>query len=130
MAVLMDEYGGTSGLVTVEDILEEIVGEIRDEFDIDELPPVRKIKDGHYILDSKLLVKDVNDLLGIHLDEEDVDTIGGWVLTENYDVKVGDIIERDGFCFKIIEMDDHAIRFIEVTKAIVQLPLEENLPQE
>ncbi|MFE5427520.1 hemolysin family protein [Peribacillus simplex] len=129
MAILMDEYGGTSGLVTVEDILEEIVGEIRDEFDIDEVASIRKIKDGHYILDSKLLVKEVNDLLGIHLEEDDVDTIGGWVLTENYDVKVGDIMEKDGFCFKVIEMEDHAIRSIEVTKKVVQLPLEEDLPQ-
>ncbi|MFJ7745549.1 hemolysin family protein [Peribacillus sp. NPDC097295] len=130
MAILMDEYGGTSGLVTVEDILEEIVGEIRDEFDIDEVPSIRKIKDGHYILDSKLLVKEVNDLLGIHLDEEDVDTIGGWILTENYDVVVGDVMEKDGFCFKVIEMDEHAIRFIEVTKKVEQLTLEENLPQD
>jgi CBS domain containing-hemolysin-like protein len=129
MAILMDEYGGTSGLVTVEDILEEIVGEIRDEFDIDEVASIRKIKDGHYILDSKLLVKEVNDLLGIHLEEDDVDTIGGWVLTENYDVNVGDIMEKDGFCFKVIEMEDHAIRSIEVTKKVVQLPLEEDLPQ-
>ncbi|CAH0219206.1 Magnesium and cobalt efflux protein CorC [Peribacillus sp. Bi96] len=129
MAILMDEYGGTSGLVTVEDILEEIVGEIRDEFDVDEVASIRKVKDGHYIFDSKLLVKEVNDLLGIHLEEDDVDTIGGWVLTENYDVSVGDIMEKDGFCFKVIEMEDHAIRSIEVTKKVIQLPLEEDLSQ-
>ena len=91
MAILMDEYGGTSGLVTVEDIIEEIVGEIRDEFDMDEIPEVRKIKDDHFIIDSKVLVTEVNDLLGLEINDEDVDTIGGWILTENYEVKQGDI---------------------------------------
>ncbi|MDE3838093.1 hypothetical protein C0966_01675 [Bacillus methanolicus] len=116
MAILMDEYGGTSGLVTVEDILEEIVGEIRDEFDMDEVPMVRKIKDGHYIIDSKVLVSEVNELLGIDIEDEDVDTIGGWVLTENYEAKEGDIISLDSYHFKILEMEDHHIKYIEVTK--------------
>jgi CBS domain containing-hemolysin-like protein len=116
MAILMDEYGGTSGLVTVEDILEEIVGEIRDEFDMDEVPEVRKIKEGHYIIDSKVLVSEVNDLLGIDIEDEDVDTIGGWILTENYEAKEGDIISLDSYDFKIIEMEDHHIKYIEVTK--------------
>lgn len=116
MAILMDEYGGTSGLVTVEDILEEIVGEIRDEFDMDEIPEIRKIKENHYIIDSKVLVTEVNDLLGIEIDDEDIDTIGGWILTENYEVKEGDTIIHDAFTFKILDMEEHHIRYIEVTK--------------
>lgn len=116
MAILMDEYGGTAGLVTVEDILEEIVGEIRDEFDNDEVPPIQTITKGHYILDSKLLIKEVNDLLGLEIDDEDIDTIGGWILTENYDVKVGDIIENEGYSFKVLEMEEHTIKSIEVKK--------------
>lgn len=116
MAVLMDEYGGTSGIVTVEDILEEIVGEIRDEFDMDEIPEVRKIKDHHYIIDSKVLVSEVNDLLGVEINDEDVDTIGGWILTENYEAKEGDIILHDSYAFKIIEMEEHHLKYIEVTK--------------
>ena len=118
MAVLMDEYGGTSGLVTVEDILEEIVGEIRDEFDMDEIPMIRKIKDHHYIIDSKVLVSEVNDLLGLEIDDEDIDTIGGWVLTENYEVKEGDIIPHDSYTFKILEMEEHHIIYIEVIKKV------------
>ena len=116
MAILMDEYGGTAGLVTVEDILEEIVGEIRDEFDNDEVPSIQVLSDGHYILDAKLLIKEVNDLLDLEIDDEDIDTIGGWILTENYDVSLGDIIQKQDFAFKVIEMEDHTIRFIEVQK--------------
>lgn len=127
MAILMDEYGGTSGLVTVEDILEEIVGEIRDEFDNDEVPPIQLISEGHYILDSKLLIKDVNDLLGLDIDDEDIDTIGGWILTENYDVQVDDIIEQENFIFKVLEMDEHTIKCIDVTKKKVQEPASEDV---
>lgn len=116
MAILMDEYGGTSGLVTVEDILEEIVGEIRDEFDMDEVPMIRKIKESHYIIDAKLLVGEVNDLLSLDINDEDVDTIGGWMLTENYEVKQGDVVSFGTYHFKIIEMEEHHIKYIEVTK--------------
>jgi CBS domain containing-hemolysin-like protein len=87
IAILIDEYGGTSGLVTVEDILEEIVGEIRDEFDEDEVPEIRKVKENHYILDGKTLIEDVNNLLGIKLSDEEMDTIGGWFLTQNFEIK-------------------------------------------
>ena len=116
MAVLSDEYGGTAGIVTVEDILEEIVGEIRDEFDLDELPLVQKKGEGHYILDGKVLISEVNDLLGTTLAEEDVDTIGGWFLTQKFDVHKGDSIENGGFVFQIKEIEGHHILYIEVRK--------------
>ncbi|MGG3914827.1 hemolysin family protein [Rossellomorea vietnamensis] len=116
MAVLLDEYGGTAGLVTVEDIIEEIVGEIRDEFDIDEIPEVQKIKEDHYIFDAVMLIEDVNDLLGISIEEEEVDTIGGWFLTQKYEVTPEDKIEEQGYCFKVKEIDGHHIQYLEVTK--------------
>ncbi|OCA84386.1 hypothetical protein A8F94_16930 [Bacillus sp. FJAT-27225] len=116
MAILMDEYGGTSGLVTVEDILEEIVGDIRDEFDMDEIPDVRKVEDNHYIIDSKVLISEVNDLLGLEINDEDIDTIGGWILTVNFDAREGDIIQWEQCSFKILEMEEHHIRYIEVIK--------------
>jgi CBS domain containing-hemolysin-like protein len=124
LALLFDEYGGTAGLVTVEDIIEEIVGDIRDEFDIDELPDIRKIGDNHYIFNAKVLIEDVNDLLGIDLMEEDVDTIGGWFLTHKYDVQLGDEIEEDGYVFKIKEIDGQHILYIEVKK-LANAPIEE-----
>ena len=116
LAVLMDEYGGTSGLVTVEDILEEIVGEIRDEFDADEINEIRTFGENTTIVDGKVLITEINDILGTVIDDEDIDTIGGWFLTENYDAKTGDIVEFDNYQFKIIEMDEHQIRFIEIIK--------------
>lgn len=78
MAIVIDEFGGTSGLVTIEDILEEIVGEIQDEFD-EERPPVEEKGEGIYSVDGKLLIDEVNDMFGIDLDTEDYDTIGGWL---------------------------------------------------
>ncbi|MFS0883467.1 hypothetical protein CHH83_00030 [Bacillus sp. 7586-K] len=116
LAILIDEYGGTSGLVTVEDILEEIVGEIRDEFDEDEIPEIRRINDGHYILDGKLLIEDVNNLLGTAFSDEDIDTIGGWFLTQNFDASVGAKVEEAGFIFKVHDSDGHQIHYLEVMK--------------
>ncbi|MFE8696237.1 hemolysin family protein [Cytobacillus sp. FJAT-53684] len=116
MAILFDEYGGTAGLVTVEDILEEIVGEIRDEFDMDELPLVQKIDTDHYILDAKFLISETNDLLGTNLNEDEVDTLGGWILTRQFDLETGDSIIMDGYQFIIKEIDGHHISYIEVKK--------------
>ncbi|MBS4188735.1 HlyC/CorC family transporter [Bacillus sp. FJAT-49705] len=124
MAILFDEYGGTAGLVTAEDILEEIVGEIRDEFDTDELPFVQKIDKDHYILDAKLLISETNDLLGTNLDEVEVDTIGGWILTQKFDLEKGDAIEHEGFQFIIKEIEGHHILYIEVKKADADSPMD------
>jgi CBS domain containing-hemolysin-like protein len=117
IAVLMDEYGGTSGLVTVEDIIEEIVGEIRDEFDFDEMPLIQKLHDHHYLLDGKVLVTELSDLLGITMDDDDIDTIGGWMLTHNYEAKQGDIILFGEYEFKIKQLEDHQVKLVEVRKS-------------
>ncbi|MGD6819128.1 hemolysin family protein [Metabacillus sp. 84] len=116
VAILMDEYGGTSGLVTAEDILEEIVGEIRDEFDEDEVAEIRKVGADHYILDAKLLLEDVNDLLGTEIEEEDIDTIGGWFLSRNIDAQSGSEIEQEDYMFRVHEIEGHQIYYLEVKK--------------
>ncbi|MGM9956954.1 MAG: hemolysin family protein [Peribacillus sp.] len=116
MAVLTDEYGGTAGLVTVEDILEEIVGEIRDEFDQDERPLIQKVDEGHYVFDAKTLIEDVNDTLAIQLPEDDIDTLGGWFLTGRFEIAVGDQIEFEGYNFTVTEMDGHHVLYVEVKK--------------
>jgi CBS domain containing-hemolysin-like protein len=115
MAILVDEYGGTAGLVTVEDILEEIVGEIRDEFDVDEVPMIQRINEKQTLLDGKVLISEVNDMFGLDIDDEDVDTIGGWVLTEKYDLEQGDTFTMNEYRFRVKELDGHHVRWIEVT---------------
>lgn len=77
MAILVDEYGGTAGLVTIEDLLEEIVGEIHDEYDQAEIPPVADLTDGRYRVSSRLSLSDLGGLFGVELDDDDVDTAGG-----------------------------------------------------
>lgn len=79
MAIIIDEFGGTAGLVTTEDILEEIVGEIQDEFDDDTEEEIRKTENGSYVVDGKVLIGNVNELLDTDIEDENIDTIGGWI---------------------------------------------------
>lgn len=79
MAIVVDEFGGTAGLVTIEDLLEEIVGEIVDEYDTEE-PLLREEEDGSYVVDGRYPVDDLEEILGLELPHEDWDTIGGLVL--------------------------------------------------
>ncbi|MEC3916118.1 hemolysin family protein [Nocardia sp. CDC160] len=77
MSLLVDEYGGIAGLVTIEDILEEIVGEIADEYDKDEIAPIEQIGSGRYRVSARLPVDDLGELFGMQIEDEDVDTVGG-----------------------------------------------------
>src|SRR5262249_33994330 len=78
LAIAVDEYGGTAGLVTIEDLLEEIVGDIQDEHDIEE-PSVQLVGDGELIADARVPIDDINDLTGLQLTSEESDRIGGMV---------------------------------------------------
>ena len=116
MAILVDEYGGTSGLVTIEDILEEIVGEIQDEFDVHEVPEIQKISDTHYIFDAKVLIDSVNETLGITIDEDDIDTIGGWFMSQHFEEGEKEVVSEQGFTFSTLAAEGHHILFIEAKK--------------
>lgn len=120
LAILMDEYGGTSGLVTIEDIIEELVGEIRDEFDAEEKEKLVKINDNQYRMHSSVLISDVERLLGVQFDVDNVDTIGGWMLSFIDENK--NEIYHDHYLFKIIKRDGNHIEEIEVIEA--QAPIE------
>ncbi|MFT9849959.1 hemolysin family protein [Aneurinibacillus sp. REN35] len=115
LAILIDEYGGTSGLVTMEDILEEIVGEIRDEFDVNERPPIEKVGENTYILDNKVLLTEVEELTGIAADEE-YDTVGGWVAAHMSSMEEGRHITVDGWKFTIREVEGVQIKQVEIMR--------------
>jgi CBS domain containing-hemolysin-like protein len=116
MAIVNDEYGGTAGLITVEDILEEIVGDIRDEFDEDEIPDIQEVNDKTVIVSGKLNLEEVNEALGIDLVDDEVDTIGGWMFTTNLDAKEGVTVEYADHRFIIDEMEGYQIKKIKIIK--------------
>ena len=116
MIVITDEYGGTSGVVTLEDIVEELTGEIRDEFDEDELSLVKKLKNGHYLVDGWVPIQDVNALFKVQLPHEEVDTIGAYVYMQKYEAKVGAVYSIDKLTFVVRKVEEHQIRTLEVWK--------------
>ena len=116
MAVVIDEWGSFEGLITIEDILEEIVGEIRDEFDEEE-PAVRETGDGSYAVDGRIPIQDVNNALGSGFESEDFDTIGGLVLGSLGRVPdVGDEVAVDGHVLRVEEIDGPRVAQVTVRK--------------
>lgn len=122
IAIVFDEYGGTAGLITFEDLIEEVFGELRDEFDEGELPLLTSDKEGRLHLRGDLLVSDVNEYLGLKLPEEEVDTLGGLVFSEFGRIPVvGDevTIGTPGVVIRVEAMEG-----LSVTEISLQLPLE------
>ncbi|MBP1744212.1 MAG: hypothetical protein H6Q58_1190 [Firmicutes bacterium] len=119
IVVINDEYGGTSGLVTIEDVLEEIVGEIHDEFDMDEGSEITKTEDGGYIVDGKVLLEEVNRILDTDIDAENIDTVGGWIYSQlkNYPA-VNDKIQHADYDFIVLECDDRRISKVQIKKML------------
>ncbi|RLL46548.1 HlyC/CorC family transporter [Oceanobacillus piezotolerans] len=117
MAIVNDEYGGTAGLLTVEDILEEIVGDIRDEFDDNEIPLIEEVNDSTKVVSGKLLLEELREILETDIPDEEVDTIGGWVFSKNLDAKVGTAVDFGGYQFIIDEMDGYQIKKVKIVRS-------------
>jgi CBS domain containing-hemolysin-like protein len=116
IALVADEYGGTAGLVTIEDLLEEIVGEIRDEYDR-ESPLVYDLGDGVAEVDARLPVDDLNELYGTAI-ESDSDTVGGAVIEAAGRIpESGDAVEIEGLKFIVSELEGTRIRKLRVEPA-------------
>ena len=119
MAIVVDEYGGTSGLVTLEDILEEIVGEIEDEHDSKPQPEWQEISPDEYRFQGRALLEVLQELLGVEVDEDEVDTIGGLVFARHGtvpDAGTEVIDEANGLVFTVDEMDERRIVSVTVRR--------------
>jgi CBS domain containing-hemolysin-like protein len=109
VAIVLDEYGGTAGLVTLEDILEEIAGEIPDQFEADQ-PEIGQQLDGSWVISGLAQIEEVNEALGIALSDENYDTIGGYVMGRLGRIPAkGDAISSDGAVFRVEQVDGRRI---------------------
>jgi putative hemolysin len=115
IAIVVDEYGGTAGLVTLEDIMEEIVGEIRDEYDTSEEAPYQKLGVDEYIFLGGVGLEDLNELLGTNLNKEVADTLAGFIYGEIGRVPVeGEKVEMDGWILEVQQVVRRRIRKVHV----------------
>ncbi len=120
MAIVVDEYGGTAGLITIEDVLEQIVGEIEDEHDFDEETHIKaRGGDGTFAVKAVTPIDDFNEFFETDMDEEEFDTIGGLVLKEfgHLPRRGGETVEFGGLQFTIANADNRVIRLLQVTRS-------------
>jgi putative hemolysin len=115
MAVVVDEYGGTAGLVTIEDLLEEIVGEIQDEYDAEEAT-VETLSEHEYLFDARVNLGEVNDLVGVELASEGSDTLGGYIYGQLGKVPaVGDTVQVDNMRIEVLSVAGRRIKQVRVS---------------
>lgn len=117
IAIAIDEYGGTSGLITIEDVLEEIVGDIEDEHDAPKIADIRPVGDNVYELTGRALLEDLREM-GVNLESDEVDTIGGYLSLEAGHVPaMGESYTLNGWTFTVIDADMKLIRLLRMEPA-------------
>lgn len=116
MLLVIDEYGGTSGILAMEDILEELVGEIRDEFDADEVADIRESGKDKYFINGRVLLDELEERFGIPFEErEELDTIAGWIQYQLLDTaKIGDQVEQGDRLWTVTDMDNYQIKEVSL----------------
>jgi magnesium and cobalt transporter len=116
MAIVVDEFGGVAGLVTIEDVLEEIVGDITDEHDVSEDAFIKKVDGDRYLLKALTPIEEFNDYFKAKLSDEEFDTIGGLVTQSlGHMPKIGESVLIETFEFRVTHADKRRIRTLELT---------------
>ena len=116
IAIIVDEYGGVAGIVTMEDILEQIVGEIQDEYD-EEAPEIQKLDDGSYMVQGIMSLEDLNEELGTDFHSDDAETIGGLVLILSGSFPdEGEVFHYEGWTMRVAGLEDHRITLLNLSK--------------
>lgn len=117
LAVVVDEYGGTAGLLTIEDVLEQIVGEIGDEHDPEQAPELVRQDDGSFLVSAKMRIEDFDEKIGSQLDTGEFDTVGGLVIHRLGRLpKRGDSVEAEGWRFEVIAADRRRVKRLSVAR--------------
>ena len=125
IAVVVDEFGGTAGIVTLEDIVEEIVGDIRDEYDGDEESYIERVSDAEYIFDARLDLDEVNELLGVKLPSDDSDSLGGFIYSQlGHIPAAGESAAAEGVQFEVLTVTGRRIRKVRATRLLPAPPAE------
>lgn len=118
LAIVIDEYGGTAGLVTLEDVLEELVGEVGDEFEKDAAPPIREEAPGIYLVDGLVGLAELRERLRLELNDEPYDTVGGMVFGRlGRLAQVGDTVEVEGYRFQVTGVDGRRVSQVRIQKS-------------
>ncbi|SDR85297.1 magnesium and cobalt transporter [Halopseudomonas xinjiangensis] len=116
MAIVIDEYGGVSGLVTIEDVLEQIVGDIEDEHDVDEDSYIKPLPSGDYLVKGLTPIEDFNESFETEFPDEEFDTVGGLVMNAfGHLPKRNEVVELDGFRVRVLNADSRRVHLLRVT---------------